>query len=208
MKNDHPQRIELLHQMIEEKVDERKVLINQLEQIQIALKQTDVAINTFQIELEKLTGEKVNVSQTLLRGTEIGNAAIEALGRLGGTAHYSKIKEEIENYYTISGINDKSKADSVWNHLNKSEAVIKLGRGEFSLQPQITSDDKKAICRKYGLDPDNQSPWDMKVVWQAHHELATNDLSDFLNEMTEVGGKDWARYYREVVKQGKNTPRL
>jgi hypothetical protein len=132
-----PQKVELLRQMIEEKVNERNVLRSQLEQIQIEMKQIYTVISTFQHELEKLTGEKTIVTQTLLRGSEIGTAAIEALKRLGGTAHYQNIKEEIEKYHEISGINEKSKADSVWNHLNKSDAVITLGRGDFRLSKGV-----------------------------------------------------------------------
>ncbi|OBZ10931.1 hypothetical protein [Bacillus sp. FJAT-26390] len=132
--NNLPQRVELLRQMIEEKVNERNSLRSKMEQIQVEIRQNDTAISTFQNELEKLTGEKAAVTQTLLRGSEIGDAAIKALKILGGQAHYQEIKEEIEKRQVISGINDKSKADSVWNHLNKSELVIKIGRGRFQLK--------------------------------------------------------------------------
>jgi hypothetical protein len=84
--------------------------------------------------LEKLTGDKMTLQKVPLRGGEIGKAALEALKNLDGTAHYFKIKEKIEKSRAISGINDKSKADSVWNQLNKSDLVVKLGRGEFKLK--------------------------------------------------------------------------
>lgn len=206
--NNIPQRVELLRQMIEEKVIERTALRSRLEQIQVDVKQIDSAISTFQHELEKLSGEKAIVTQRLLRGSEIGDAAIGALERLGGKAHYQEIKHEIEKFNTISGITEKSKSDSVWGYLNKSDAVNKLGRGEFSLRKEVSSDEKKSICRKYGLNPDLKSPWDMDIVWQAHKNLETQELSDFLDEMTTVGGKDWVKYYQEVVKQGGNTPRI
>ncbi|WDM21288.1 hypothetical protein [Paenibacillus polymyxa] len=98
------------------------------------LKQVDISINAFQNELKKLTGEKIVLKQLPIKGAEIGEAAIEALRRLGGTAHYSSVKEEIEKFHLISGANDKSKADSVWNQLNKSDMVEKIGRGEFHLK--------------------------------------------------------------------------
>lgn len=95
---------------------------------------------------------------------EIGDEAIKALQRLGGTAHYTEVKDEIEKTHVISGINEKSKSDSVWTYLNKSEDVIKLGRGAFKLKTDVTADDKKAVCRNYGLDPDIKILWDMGIL--------------------------------------------
>ncbi|WP_281883293.1 hypothetical protein [Paenibacillus sp. YYML68] len=130
---DNQQRIEMIRQMIDEKINKRNDLRIQLENIQNEMKQVELAITAFQNELELLTGEKVDKPLTILRGQEIGEAAIEALERLGGKAHYQQIKEEVEKAYEINGINEKSKADSVWNHLNRRDEVIKLGKGEFRL---------------------------------------------------------------------------
>lgn len=132
------QKVELIRQMIDEKVNKRSKMRIQLESIQNEMKQVEMAITAFQNELELLTGEKVDKPLMILRGQEIGEAAIEALERLGGSAHYQKIKEEIEKHCEISGINEKSKADSVWTHLNKSDAVIKVGKGEFGLTSKYT----------------------------------------------------------------------
>ncbi|MGG1639535.1 hypothetical protein [Paenibacillus sp. NRS-1760] len=131
---DDQQKIELMKQMIAEKTKEREILKNQLDSIQLEMKQVDISINAFQNELVKLTGEKIILKQLPIRGAEIGEAAIEALRRLGGTAHYNSVKEEIEKFHFINGANEKSKADSVWNQLNKSDMVEKIGRGEFRLK--------------------------------------------------------------------------
>jgi hypothetical protein len=131
---DQQQKIDLIRQMIQEKSKERGELKDKLDAIQTDIKQADAAITAFQHELEKLTGDKIVLSQVPLRGAEIGEAAIEALRVLGGKAHYMDIKDEIEKNHTISGINDKSRADSVWNQLRKSDLVNKLGRGEFKIK--------------------------------------------------------------------------
>lgn len=131
---DDQQKIEFMKQMVAEKTKEREILKNQLDSIQMELKQVDMSISAFQNELVKLTGEKIVLKQMPVRGAEIGEAAIEALRRLGGTVHYNSVKEEIEKFHLISGANDKSKADSVWNKLNKSNIVEKIGRGEFRLK--------------------------------------------------------------------------
>ncbi|MGG3925913.1 hypothetical protein ABET51_07915 [Metabacillus fastidiosus] len=131
---DNQQKINIIRQMLDEKVKDREDLKNKLDCLQLEIKNVDASITAFQNELEKLTGDKVILDQVPLRGGEIGKAALEALKTLGGSAHYFKIKEEIEKSNIISGINDKSKADSVWNQLNKSDLVIKLGRGEFKLK--------------------------------------------------------------------------
>jgi hypothetical protein len=130
------QKIEVIRQMLQEKVRERDLLKDKLEAIQIEIKQIDISINAFQNELEKFTGDKVIVRQVPLRGAEIRDAAIEALRRLGRKTHYIEVKEEIEKYQTINGVNEKSKADSVWNQLNKSEQADKLGCGEFQFKTE------------------------------------------------------------------------
>lgn len=204
-------RIELLCQMIDEKNQEKKRMQSQLESIQSELKQIDLTINAFQLELQKLTGEKVEEARQVIKGVDIGERAIEALERLGREAHYTEVKDEIEKSFIISGITEKSKTDSVWTYLNKSEDVIKMGRGAFKLKSNvISSDEKKEICRKYGLEPDrrDKKQWDMFILFAAQEQLTDEELLEFLTEMTQKTGKDWIEYYRKIMTQGKKTPRI
>ncbi|MDG0789937.1 hypothetical protein OMP38_03035 [Cohnella ginsengisoli] len=200
---DHEKKIEMLQFMLEEKIQEKNVLRNQMENLQGELKQVDMAITTFQGELEKLSGNKLEIQQPIIKGSEIGEAAIEALERLGGSAHYSEVKQEIEKMYTISGLNDKSRSDSVWTYLNKRDDVTKLGRGAFKLNTTASAAEKKDVCRKYGLAPVEDTHWDMGVLHQAHENLSPEDLKKFLDEMSRLSGKDWIDYYRKILTGAK-----
>jgi chromosome segregation ATPase len=130
---DKEKKIEMMSQRIEEKSLERDKLKDQFEHIHAEVKDLEADIAAFQREMAKLKGEKI-VPQTMLRGAEIGEAAIQALKSLGGKAHYFEVKEEIEKHHTISGVNDQSRADSVWHQLNKSDLVDKVGWGVFELK--------------------------------------------------------------------------
>ncbi|MCQ2011656.1 hypothetical protein NOM01_16870 [Sporolactobacillus sp. STSJ-5] len=128
------QKVVMLQQMIQEKINEREELKRNVKSIQTQIQQVEASINAFQSELQKFMGNSITFNAIPLKGMKIGEAAIQALQRLGGSAHYLEIKNEIEKSHIINGINEKSKADSVWNQLNKSNSVEKIGHGKFKLK--------------------------------------------------------------------------
>lgn len=198
----------MLRQIIDDKNQEKDDLSSKLDAIQNEIKQIDLAVTAFQNELNKLTGVAIEKSYKVIKGLEIGEEAIKALERLGGSAHYTNVKDEIEKIHIISGINDKSKSDSVWAYLNKRDDVIKLGRGTFKLKTDTSAEDKKAVCRNFGLDPDKKTQWDMSVLHQAHDQLSDEELLELLEELSRLSGKDWGEYYRQVMRQSNRTPRV
>ncbi|MBY3619533.1 hypothetical protein HGO21_08240 [Acinetobacter sp. CUI P1] len=134
---DEQQKINVIQQLLQDKKTEKEELKRQSELIMMQMKQVDNTIKAFEAELVKLTGEEIPLAEAPLRGAEIGVAAVEALRILGGEAHYSEVKAEIEKTHTISGIDDKSKGDSVWNQLNKNPLVQKMGRGNFKFKEEV-----------------------------------------------------------------------
>jgi len=128
------QKIDVIRQLLQDKETEKKELKRQTEFIMIQIKQVDNAIEAFELELAKLTGKAIPIKEVPLKGAEIGVAALEALLNLGGEAHYTEVKVEIEKKHLISGIDEKSKGDSVWNQLNKNPLVEKTGRGNFKFR--------------------------------------------------------------------------
>lgn len=137
---DQEQKILMLQQIINEKNQEKDELRRKLDALQNEIKDIDTTVTAFQNELNKLIGTTNDVSYRIIKGIEIGEEAIKALQRLGGSAHYTEVKEEIEKVHSISGINEKSKSDSVWTYLNKRDDVIKLGKGVFKLNAYTSTE--------------------------------------------------------------------
>lgn len=133
------QKINVIRQLLQDKETEKEELKKQSDLIMMQIKQVDNAIEAFELELAKLTGKAIPIKEVPLKGAEIGVAALEALRIMGGEAHYTEVKAEIEKTHSISGIDDKSKGDSVWNQLNKNSFVEKLGRGLFRIKERPES---------------------------------------------------------------------
>lgn len=100
----------------------------------VQMKQVDNAIEAFELELAKLAGKEIQNKALPLKGAEIGIVAVDALRNLGGEAHYTEVKAEIEKTHMINGVDEKSKGDSVWNQLNKNPLIEKIGRGNFKFK--------------------------------------------------------------------------
>ncbi len=142
----HRQKIQTLLNMVQEKENEIAELEKEkdiekskymaaIKRIDDDIKAIHKARTVYLKDIANLKGESLTENNLYaLKGMNIGNEAIKVLERLGRKMHYTEIKEELEKFYAISGINDKSKLDSVWNQLDRRTDVERLGGGYFRLK--------------------------------------------------------------------------